>query len=161
MRTCNNCGKEIANDKLKFCPNCGKPLLSNNENTFIPFLADTSKYSILLYSQNSLAWFNISIGNTKEKDSSSEVCCQICFGDISKEDFEKVKLKCGHIFCPDCYYEFLKEKINNNNLKAIKCMQFDCPEKLSEDFIRKMISKDQNLLESLQEKKLAKSLSAW
>jgi len=46
-------------------------------------------------------------------------------------------LKCKNIFCDDCYYEFLKEKINTYIIEKIKCSHKDCTIKLFDAFIEK------------------------
>ena len=66
-----------------------------------------------------------SIGKDKNKDNNKfnkDIECGIC-GEIIISPI-KVKLKCGHYFCKDCWLDYLKEKINNANVSKIFFINF-------------------------------------
>ena len=71
--------------------------------------------------------------------------CLICFDNI--ESPNKVRLKCGHYFCESCWVDYLKEKISNANVVKIKCMQHGCDIVLDNDFIKKMLEGNNELIE--------------
>ena len=79
--------------------------------------------------------------------------CEIC-GDkyiINKKN--KVE-KCGHSFCEGCWFDFLSVKINENQLPSIKCLNYECKEKLSDEFIINLLNFDFNLIRKYKKYKL-------
>ena len=87
--------------------------------------------------------------------------CGICGEEIEYNDRKKVMQPCKHYFCIDCWYEYLKEKINNANVYQINCMMHECAYSLSEHFVKSIIAQDTNLLQKydkfLTRKKLMES----
>ena len=73
--------------------------------------------------------------------------CLICEEKLTEEEKKDNLLKCNHIFCNDCYFEYLKEKVNSNQIDIIKCPQKDCQIILKNNFIQKKLFNDTNLLE--------------
>jgi hypothetical protein len=64
-----------------------------------------------------------SITITEEsKSSGDEIVCSICFT-ISNEVYS---LKCKHVFCSDCWKEYLLNLINEGKVIRLPCMQKDC-----------------------------------
>ena len=53
---------------------------------------------------------------------------------------------CGHYFCKNCWYNFLSVKINGNKLTQIKCLEYECQEKLPIDFIMNIIKDNKELI---------------
>ena len=50
---------------------------------------------------------------------------------------------CKHFFCDDCYYLYLKEKINNNyNVDKIICPKDSCDLLMDDNFIEKKLIND-------------------
>lgn len=72
--------------------------------------------------------------------------CRICLDQIKYPKAKRTKILCGCFFCQECYYEYLKEKINNNEVENIPCMNKNCQDHLEEKFIKDMIKDDENLL---------------
>ena len=72
--------------------------------------------------------------------------CLICFEEKNDECFS---LKCGHIFCSECWIEYLKEKIKTplNALQA-RCPQDGCTLIIYEKLYSKFL-KEKDLLEKL------------
>ena len=73
--------------------------------------------------------------------------CSICEEKLTEEEKKDNLIKCNHMFCNDCYYEFLKQKINSNFIEGIKCLQKDCDSKLYDNFIQKKLLRDIPLLD--------------
>ena len=73
--------------------------------------------------------------------------CKVCYGKISNEDKELNQLKCGHLFCKNCWFDYLKNLIKEAKVDKIKCMENGCKVIISEDFILNHISDDENLVE--------------
>ena len=76
--------------------------------------------------------------------------CGICEDEITFDDYKKIKMPCHHNFCVDCWFEYLKEKINNSKVYKISCMEHKCNQILDEEFIRKIIDKDKDLLKKYE-----------
>ena len=87
--------------------------------------------------------------------------CEICGEEINNNDKQKILLPCKHYFCIDCWFEYLKEKINNANVYKINCMKHECSYSLTEHFVKSIIGGDNNLLQKydkfLSRKKLMES----
>ena len=92
-----------------------------------------------------------SIGKDKK-----DIECGIC-GELINNPY-RVKLKCEHYFCNDCYIDYLKEKITNANVSKILCMQHGCGTVLETKFIKKILEGNKDLIEKydkfLQRKKM-------
>ena len=73
--------------------------------------------------------------------------CLICGDNLIKNDYKINELKCSHYFCADCYYNYIKEKINNNQFLQINCPQKDCEEIIGNNMIVKIIMNDKPLLD--------------
>ena len=65
----------------------------------------------------------------------------------------KVK-KCGHAFCSNCWYDFLSIKIKENKLPSIKCLNYNCKEKLNDEFIIRLLKSDIDLIRKYKRYKL-------
>ena len=72
--------------------------------------------------------------------------CQVCYDELTKEDKDLNKIKCGHLFCSPCWFNYLKTLILEAKVDNISCMDHGCKEIMTEDFILKHISKDDNLI---------------
>ena len=81
-----------------------------------------------------------------KKNPKKERICLIC-GDIIKfADIKKNKINCEHLFCSDCMFEYLKEKINNNQFLDILCPKEGCKKIIDSNLIVKFLYKDEELL---------------
>ena len=87
--------------------------------------------------------------------------CGICEEEINYEDKKVITQPCKHYCCISCWFDYLKEKINNANVYKINCMKHECNYSLSDYFIRSIIGKDSQLLQKydkfLSRKKLMES----
>ena len=72
--------------------------------------------------------------------------CQVCYDELTKEDYELNKIPCKHIFCTYCWFNYLKTAILEAKVDGIKCMDVGCKEIMSEEFIMKHISKNPELV---------------
>ena len=72
--------------------------------------------------------------------------CQVCFDVLIEEDYELNKIPCGHLFCTNCWFNYLKTSILEAKVDKIKCMDVSCKEIMSEEFILKHISKNDDLV---------------
>ena len=81
----------------------------------------------------------------KSKSYLSKYYCGVCGDEIDYKDRTKVKLPCDHMFCKDCWFEYLKEKVNNANVYKITCMDHKCGYILQEKFVKDMLGNDEIL----------------
>ena len=79
--------------------------------------------------------------------------CQICNEEFIVNENNKVK-NCGHSFCESCWFDFLSVKINENKLPSIKCLDYQCQEKLDDEFIINLLKLDYNLIRKYKKYKL-------
>ena len=124
------------------CFICGCPF--KNHINYIPPV-DTKKI-IIQSIRNSLGLpnknvenideFSIGVDNKEDGDKKkSPYVCDLCFEDMTEEEKDKNTIECGHLFCSDCYLNYLLDKINNNKVGRINCMEHTCGNALDEDFI--------------------------
>ena len=105
------------------------------------------------FSKNNNLELNIDDQN-KDKKSESSVICELCMENITKEEEEKNFLLCKHMFCSDCYLNYLKEKINNNQVSKITCLEHTCSVELDEEFIISHLNGDENLIKKYKKFKI-------
>lgn len=74
--------------------------------------------------------------------------CEICYEQLPEKSFFKLQ-KCNHIFCHDCLYDYLKQKINSSELIKILCPS-NCPKELQEEEIKSILSRDPKLFEKFK-----------
>ena len=73
--------------------------------------------------------------------------CLVCENKLTEKEMSNNFLECFHGFCDSCYYDYLKEKINTNNIEKIKCLKDDCNVMLYDNFIQYHLRNDIPLLE--------------
>ena len=71
--------------------------------------------------------------------------CPICSENFISLNENTIK-KCGHSFCNSCWYDFLSIKIKENKIISIKCLDYECQEKLSDEFIINLLNNDYELI---------------
>jgi len=79
--------------------------------------------------------------------------CPICSNLYIPCSENKMEI-CGHSFCNDCWYNFLSIKIEENKLTLIKCLNYECQEKLSDEFIINLLNSNKKLIEKYKKFKL-------
>ena len=90
---------------------------------------------------------DIIVDNNKDNDIDE---CEVCYEEISKEDKKNNTMPCGHTFCNHCWSNYLKTLILEAKVDEIQCMDHECKENLSDEFILNHISEDNNLIEKYQ-----------
>ena len=73
--------------------------------------------------------------------------CNVCFDEIDEEEKNYNALKCGHVYCTQCWINYLKTSIEEAKVEKLKCMDIKCKEILPEEFIFKHIETDTKLVE--------------
>jgi len=103
--------------------------------------------------------FNYSKEIPKETTQMNENCL-ICEEKLTEEELNNNFIECFHGFCDDCFFNYFKEKINNNDVEKIKCPEKSCENYLYTDFIENKLIKDINLLEKYKKLYKRKQLAA-
>ena len=85
--------------------------------------------------------YDIKTNNKKDK------LCLVCNEILTLNDIKNNKFNCKHLFCFDCIYRHIKEKINNNQFLDIPCLQEGCDKILDSNIVVKFLYKDKQLLE--------------
>ena len=89
------------------------------------------------------------LGNNNIENSkqilSMKYLCLICSDYFTQTNKNTLK-NCGHSFCDDCWYYFLSTKIKENKLTFIKCLNYECQEKLSDEFIIQLLKEEKELI---------------
>ena len=86
----------------------------------------------------------------KFEDYNTTKTCGICEEKIEYPETEKIRIKCNHSFCSDCWLNYLKEKINNANVAKISCMQSGCGVILDSTFIKKILEDNLDLIKKYE-----------
>ena len=73
--------------------------------------------------------------------------CQICYCDVTAEEVERNKMRCGHVCCEDCWITYLKTEIEQAKVAEIHCFYMKCKTVLKEDFILGKIKDNAKLIE--------------
>ena len=79
--------------------------------------------------------------------------CEIC-NDMFIANEKNTVENCGHAFCSSCWYDSLSVKIKENKLPSIKCLDYNCKEKLSDEFIINILNTDIDLVKRYKRYKL-------
>lgn len=95
---------------------------------------------------NKISTNNDNIYDIKVNDKKVKLCL-VCGEILKLKDIKNNKLNCKHLFCSDCIFQYLEEKINNNQFLEIKCLQEGCNKILDSNIVVKFIHKDKQLLE--------------
>jgi len=61
------------------------------------------------------------VKNGNEKMEMNQYCI-IYENKLTNDELNSNFLECFHGFCDSCYSDYLKEKINNNDIEKIKCI---------------------------------------
>ena len=112
----------------------------NNSNFFDKF------QKIYIFNKN----LNFHLNKTKNNsiyNSPINERCLICDDELNKNEKGNNYIECHHALCSCCYYNYLKENIDTNNVINIKCPEKDCKKILYNNFIEKMLINDTSLLE--------------
>ena len=94
--------------------------------------------------KKSLSFFSEDSENKSKKMNED---CLICEEKLTNDEMQNNLVGCFHGFCDVCYYNYFREKINNNQIDRIICPQKDCNCKIFDEFIEKKLVDDIPLLE--------------
>lgn len=101
--------------------------------------------------RDSLERFSDPISDDDEGDVALKVKnekeCQICYCEVTDEEIERNKMKCGHVCCEDCWMTYLKTEIEQAKVAEIHCFYMKCTTVLTEDFILGKIKDNPKLIE--------------
>ena len=129
------------------CFICGKLLKDhiNNENQDSNILIDNNNENNISKpinaEKNLIELENINLNEEEEKE-----ICKIC-DQLYIKNNQTTLQNCYHSFCKNCWYNFLSVKINGNKLTQIKCLEYECQEKLPFEFIMNIIKDNKELIE--------------
>lgn len=101
----------------------------------------------------------IIIEENSENNDGEPIYCELCTDEIKKKkEIKNNTLPCGHLFCDDCYLNYLQDKIKNNKVGKITCMQHKCPHTFDDDFIISHLANDEILINKYKKFKLRTKL---
>ena len=86
------------------------------------------------------------------------VYCDLCSEEMTENENIDNKLPCNHLFCNDCYLNYLQDKIKNNKVGKITCMQFKCPHEFDEKFVISHLAGDEVLINKYKKFKIRNDL---
>ena len=115
-----------------------------NSVKFIGFVADR------IFFENIRRSFSRNYLNDSDSIRSSRKMnnkCLICEEELKNEELNNNAFECYHMFCNDCYYEYIKEKVNTNKIERIRCPKKNCDRVLDDNFIERILIKDIPLLD--------------
>jgi len=92
---------------------------------------------------------NVNHNNNKNKFDNDFLSdeCEVCYEEVNEEDKNLNTIPCGHLFCTHCWFNYLKTSILEAKVDNIKCMNHECQEIMTDEFILKHLSEDNNLVE--------------
>ena len=71
--------------------------------------------------------------NKENKDNNVE--CEVCYDELNNKEIKNNSIPCGHFFCTHCWFNYLKTSIIEAKVENIKCMEHECKDIISEEFI--------------------------
>ena len=86
-------------------------------------------------------------------DCSQKIICEICSEAFFSTNENKVKT-CGHSYCNSCWFDFLSIQIQENKISLIKCLNYECKEKLTDEFIINLLNNNVELINKYKKYKL-------
>ena len=139
------------------CFICKKP--KQNHLNYIPddLLIDAQNNNIPLNNPQVIEVIEEEKKSEKKLESDNLIDeCEVCYEELEKEEKNLNSMPCGHIFCTNCWFNYLKTSIIEAKVEKIKCMEHGCNKNISEKFILEHISNNNDLIEKY--KKFKKEL---
>ena len=147
----------IQEKNLDICFLCGEKkeihLDYNKENEDLKSIATLKEINLSLNIDNNEISKNESKTKKENSDFELEKICEVCTNNFVSNK-ENTLEKCGHSFCNNCWYNFLYIQIQENKLSYIKCLNYNCKEKLSEKFIINLLQDNIELINKYKRYKL-------
>ena len=119
------------------------PEITEYETTYTETYTENNNYTDVNSNFEQISVIN----DESNANNESNELCRVCYEKINDEDKINNSLPCGHLFCSNCWLDYLKTLISEAKTNKIKCMESKCSEYISEEFIIQHISKDLNLSE--------------
>ena len=94
----------------------------------------------------------------QEEDNGEHIYCDLCTEEMKKKEIKSNTLPCNHLFCNDCYLNYFQDKIKNNKVGKITCMQHKCPHEFDDNFIISHLAGDEILINKYKKFKLRNKL---
>ena len=82
-----------------------------------------------------------------DDNKNDNVDCEVCYDELNNEEKKENSIPCGHLFCTHCWFNYLKTSIIEAKVEDIKCMDHECNEIISEEFILKHLTGNNDLIE--------------
>ena len=140
-------------DNTNIKPNDDKNSIKSYNSVNIKHIRNESNNNMLSEETNFRNIKNNFNNNIDSKKEEEKIECGICNEMFIVNNENRVD-KCGHAFCPSCWYDFLSVKIKENKLASIKCLDYECQEKLEDKFIINLLNSDINLIKKYKQYKL-------
>ena len=117
--------------KRKTCYICGKPKENHSDYTL-----DENEEEDIIDEKN----------DNKLRKTGNYFICNICGEKYIKNVKNIIKNpNCGDEYCSNCWFSYLRSKIDEGYVDKIKCMNYNCKEILSDKFIRNIIRDNKTL----------------
>ena len=121
-------------------------IINTDTNSSVSINNEENEIKLDLNSNSNFEQISV-INDESNANNESNELCRVCYEKINDEDKINNSLPCGHLFCSNCWLDYLKTLISEAKTNKIKCMESKCSEYISEEFIIQHISKDLNLSE--------------
>ena len=82
-----------------------------------------------------------------QDNNDNNVDCEVCYDELNNEEKKENSIPCGHLFCTHCWFNYLKTSIIEAKVENIKCMEHECKDIISEEFILKHLTGNDDLIE--------------
>ena len=136
------------NEEIKLSKEGNNIIINQNTNNIL-IMNQNKTNNIINHEDNQ--------NNTKDElnliQKEEKIECDICNEMFIVDKNNKVE-ECGHAFCSSCWFDFLSVNIKENKLPSIKCLDYNCRVKLTDEFIINLLGSDQNLIQKYKRYKL-------
>ena len=139
IKSKNSLKKSLESSSVKESNITKEKNLSNGEEDKISYNNNIKRNE--KYEKNKI----IKLDKKRDLSEDKKIECEICNDKYIVTDKNKVN-KCGHSFCDSCWFDSLSIKIKENKLSSIKCLDYNCKEKLDDEFIINLINSDNDLI---------------
>ena len=135
------------NEEIKLSKEGNNIIINQNANNILTMNQNKTN-NIINHEDNQNTKDELNLIQKEEK-----IECDICNEMFIVDKNNKVE-ECGHAFCSSCWFDFLSVNIKENKLPSIKCLDYNCRVKLTDEFIINLLGSDQNLIQKYKRYKL-------
>ena len=135
------------NEEIKLSKEGNNIIINQNTNNILTMNQNKTN-NIINHEDNQNTKDELNLIQKEEK-----IECDICNEMFIVDKNNKVE-ECGHAFCSSCWFDFLSVNIKENKLPSIKCLDYNCRVKLTDEFIINLLGSDQNLIQKYKRYKL-------